>query len=725
MYIKKKTYLCAASLAVIASLTACGGSSSDTIITPTPNLAPEPAADNYSLAEGDSVSGNVATNDPTTGLGALVYSTVTEPVNGTLEFNADGSFSYVPASGFSGEDGFTYSATEDDSDTANAVVSFTVAVNPAPAPQNDSFTVDSGGSLSGDISSNDDTAGLGALSYALGTAPTHGTFDLSPNGSFSYTPEGGYVGEDSFSYTVTENDGDTGSAMVSITVLGSTAYQLVWADEFNGGSIDMGNWTHQIFPGVDSGNNELQYYTDRSENSRIEEDPDNPGSGNHMLVIEAHKESPKYLGHDYSSARLMSADKADFLYGRFEARIKIPSGKGFWPAFWLLPTDWIYGGWAASGEIDVMESVNVANEVYGTLHHGGEWPDNVHTGCSYDNQDIQDFGDDFHVYSVEWEPSEFRWYIDGELYCTQTTWSSPNGSFPAPFDQRFHILLNVAVGGDWPGSPNTGTVFPQKMWVDYVRVSQNTNEQPTVSLSNPLNNAALPTGTNTLTAIASDTDGSIEQVKFYANGNFLGFVTEAPYLFEWSTADGCYNVRVDAIDNLGGLATEIITGVTVGVGCPAGPFNGVTAAIPGTIQAENFDQGPAGEAYSDTTSGNLGKAYRTDSDVDMEASSAGGYNVGWIDDGEYLNYTVDVATAGSYNIDISVASPDGGGVFHIEFDGVDVTGPITVPKTDGWQSWTTVSAVASIEAGEQEMRFVAETASSAVFNLDFFNITAN
>jgi len=140
----------------------------------------------------------------------------------------------------------------------------------------------------------------------------------------------------------------------------------------------------------------------------------------------------------------------------------------------MLPTDNVYGGWAASGEIDIMELLgHEPNVVYGTLHYGGSWPNNRSSGGSY-RLAGGDFSQDFHVFSLEWEPGEIRWFVDGELYLTLTQWytEAQGASFPAPFDQRFHLLMNVAVGGNWPGSPAPTTQFPQEMVVDYVRVYQ-------------------------------------------------------------------------------------------------------------------------------------------------------------------------------------------------------------------------------------------------------------
>jgi beta-glucanase (GH16 family) len=241
-------------------------------------------------------------------------------------------------------------------------------------------------------------------------------------------------------------------------------WTLVWQDEFDGPNIDMSKWSHEV-NGSGGGNNELQYYTARTNNSFIE-------NGN--LVIQALEES--YTGpdgqRDYTSARLRTLNKGDWTYGRFEARMKLPYGQGLWPAFWMLPTDWVYGGWAASGEIDIMEIVGDEPDIlHGTIHYHGGWPDNQYSGGSY-ALPTGDFSDDFHVFAIEWEYGEIRWYIDGIHYHTETSWdtTASGAPFPAPFDERFHILLNVAVGGNWPGSPDGSTVFPQRMTVDYVRV---------------------------------------------------------------------------------------------------------------------------------------------------------------------------------------------------------------------------------------------------------------
>jgi beta-glucanase (GH16 family) len=234
-------------------------------------------------------------------------------------------------------------------------------------------------------------------------------------------------------------------------------YELVWSDEFDGTSVDTSKWVYDVGTGQGGwGNSQLEYDT-AGLNASV-------SGGN--LIIEARSES--YGGRSYTSTRMKTKGKHDFTYGKLEARIKIPSTKGIWPAFWMMPTDNEYGGWAASGEIDIMESINQAVKVYGTIHYGGAWPANHSSGGSYTG--VPDFSTDFHVYAIEWEPTRIRWYVDGNLYSTKTSWYSTGWLYPAPFDKRFYFLLNVAVGGTWPGPPDGTSVFPQYMVVDYVRV---------------------------------------------------------------------------------------------------------------------------------------------------------------------------------------------------------------------------------------------------------------
>ena len=240
-------------------------------------------------------------------------------------------------------------------------------------------------------------------------------------------------------------------------------WRLVWADEFDGPDGSAVDTTKLSFAtgGGGWGNGEWQYYTDRTDNAYLQDG---------ALVIKAQRE--EYRKNRYTSARLMTKDNGDWLYGRFEIRAKLPYGQGIWPAIWMLPTDWEYGGLPVSGEIDIVELVGrEPARVHGTLHYGRP---HTYTGDHYDLPGEGIFADDYHTFTLEWEPGEIRWYVDGYHYQTQREWftSSSEGSPGAPFDRRFHLILNVAVGGSWPGFPDETTVFPQYLVVDYVRVYQ-------------------------------------------------------------------------------------------------------------------------------------------------------------------------------------------------------------------------------------------------------------
>jgi beta-glucanase (GH16 family) len=245
--------------------------------------------------------------------------------------------------------------------------------------------------------------------------------------------------------------------------LGDTAvhanWKLSWEDDFSKDKqIDRSKWNFEI-NGNGGGNNELEYYTDSPKNAAIE---------NGELVITGRKDDD---GHRFTSARMTTSKKFSCLYGRIEASIKAPTAQqGNWPAFWMMPQDSKYGSWPRSGEIDIMELINDSKKLYGTCHFGGEHGD-IHKGAVA-AMTTGDFTTDYHVYAVEWDPKEIRWYVDNRYYGSLHTWHSANGEYPAPFDQKFFIILNYAIGGAWPGPPNAAATFPQAMHVKYVRVYQ-------------------------------------------------------------------------------------------------------------------------------------------------------------------------------------------------------------------------------------------------------------
>ncbi len=239
-------------------------------------------------------------------------------------------------------------------------------------------------------------------------------------------------------------------------------YELVWADEFDYvGLPDSLKWSYDT-EGNDWGwgNQEEQFYTKRRlANAEVK---------NGRLYITAIKEN--YKDRKFTSARLITKGKGDWLYGKVEVSAKLPQGRGLWPAIWMLPTDWKYGGWPASGEIDIMENVGFMPDTILASVHTKSYHHSIGTQRS-DTLTIPSCYDEFHTYQLEWEPAELRAYIDGQHFFTFQ--NEGTGTDAWPFDQRFHLLLNVAVGGTWGGAKGIdSTIFPRSMEVDYVRVYQ-------------------------------------------------------------------------------------------------------------------------------------------------------------------------------------------------------------------------------------------------------------
>jgi beta-glucanase (GH16 family) len=246
-----------------------------------------------------------------------------------------------------------------------------------------------------------------------------------------------------------------------------TEWKLVWSDEFNGAkgsAVDQSKWVFET-GGKGWGNEELEYYTSRQQNVFIQD-------GN--LVIQARRENykgPDGVSRSYTSARLKTAGKFAQAYGRFEARIKIPSGQGMWPAFWMLGDDIGKVGWPACGEIDIMENIGKEpSAMHGSIHGPG-YVGSVGIEARYTLTGNRRLADVFHIFAIEWEPNAVRFYVDDDLYVTRTRADLRPG-WKWVFDHPFFLILNLAVGGDWPGNPDASTMFPQSMLVDFVRVYQ-------------------------------------------------------------------------------------------------------------------------------------------------------------------------------------------------------------------------------------------------------------
>lgn len=255
---------------------------------------------------------------------------------------------------------------------------------------------------------------------------------------------------------------------------------LVWSDEFNGANGSAPDSSKWIAITNDSGfgNRELEYYTSR---------PANIHQKNGDLVITARRETysgPDGASRQYTSARIESRGRFQLKYGRVEARIKIPKGQGIWPAFWMLGSDFHSIGWPACGEVDIMENIgSEPSRVHGSLHGPGYSGSHPLTGA-FTLENNARFSDGFHIFAIEWEPHTIRFYVDDRLYETQSADRLPAGTRWA-FDHPFYLVLNVAVGGYWPGNPDPTTRFPTSMLVDYVRVYQLKDAPQVVEISLP------------------------------------------------------------------------------------------------------------------------------------------------------------------------------------------------------------------------------------------------
>ena len=237
---------------------------------------------------------------------------------------------------------------------------------------------------------------------------------------------------------------------------------LVWNDEFDGPALNLEKWSYEI-GGHGWGNNELQYYSDDDSTAFIQDG---------KLVIRADL-VPQGTGSSdnlryFSSARLRTSGKGDWRYGRIEVKAKLALGQGIWPAIWMLPTDWMYGGWPESGEIDIMEHVGYdPGRVHGSIHTGSyNHKINTQRGGS---KLLDKISSKFYVYAIEWYEDRIDFLIDDSKYFSFQN-DGKNDFNTWPFNQRFHLLINIAVGGDWPGSPDETTQFPTEMEVEYVRV---------------------------------------------------------------------------------------------------------------------------------------------------------------------------------------------------------------------------------------------------------------
>jgi len=350
--------------------------------------------------------------------------------------------------------GMHFNVTLDKTTTVPVSVNYTLADGSATAPKD--YTAASGTIT---IAANQTTAEIAVQIKGDPTDTRQDNLEFTVQLS---NPKNATLGVASAKGTIVTENGtnfttDNAGFTTPLTYPGMT---LVWSDEFSGNSLDQNAWNYEIGNGSGGwGNNELEYYTNSTKNAFV-------SNGN--LIIEARKES--IGGFNYSSARLTTQNKKSFTYGRVDMRAKLPKGKGVWPALWMLGSNIVSAGWPASGEIDIMELLGQdPSKAYGTLHYGASAATHSSKGSSYTLNGTS-FYDQFHVFSMEWKQDEIKLYVDNVLYLTVT--KTDLGSNPYPFNAPFFFIFNVAVGGNWPGNPDATTIFPQRMFVDYIRVFQ-------------------------------------------------------------------------------------------------------------------------------------------------------------------------------------------------------------------------------------------------------------
>ncbi len=537
------------------------------------------------------------------------------------------------------------------------------------------------------------------------------------------------------------------SLFVGLSFSTGQCYELVWSDEFDkDGLPDSARWSYDV-GGGGWGNNELQYYTyKRLENARIE---------NGKLIIEARKES--YLGSNYTSARLVSKYKGDWLYGNVEVRAKIPGGIGTWAAIWMLPTDWIYGSWPKSGEIDIMEHVGYdEGNIHATIHT--EAYNHTLGTQKGGTMMVNDALDTFHVYKAKWSPEKIEFYVDDTRYFTfnnehtgYTTW---------PFDKRFHLLLNLAVGGNWGGAQGVDpSAFPARMEIDYVRIYQSSenlvihgpdkayplqdslrfflyhDQQASYEWSlsgegeivSPADsneiyvrwkcstdtvlchvitgcgeyNLKLPVKIDdyrlvapffvehqqdSVLIIAPPVEGSTYNWQVPGSVTILGEANNDSLYVKWGDESG-----VVALDMENTCGNYNITKIIRLFGQYAYPDPDNPHVIPGTFNTTEYDYGGEGIAYHDNEPDNQGAGPRQEEGVDTEYSDNGGANVGWINTGEWLEYTIHVKEDDIYQAAIRVASNTSPrGPLRIIINGENRISDITIPSTGSWSNFITI-----------------------------------
>jgi beta-glucanase (GH16 family) len=468
---------------------------------------------------------------------------------------------------------------------------------------------------------------------------------------------------------------------VALFLISSTAFcqnwQLVWQDEFtNGISPD---WVFETGTGAGGwGNNELQYY--RRENATV---------SNGQLVITARRES--FGGMQYTSARMKTQGRKSWKYGKIEARIAMPAFQGVWPAFWMLGDNITSVGWPACGEIDVMEHVNTGNTTHGTIH----WQDTNGGYAYYGGNTTSNNISAFHTYAVEWNSSAIKWFVDGVQFHEANIANGINGT--NELHNNHFILLNLAIGGNWPGFVVDNNAFPANMYVEYVRVYQ----------------AGGGGGTCPITPYVSVNGGGWQQttsIAVSAGANITIGPQPLNGTWSWTGPNGFSSTSRSITRN--NIQTN-----QAGTYRATYSYNGCTSTLDFNITVN----GGGGGTFSKTIEA---ESYSASSGVIKENCSEGGQNVGSFDTGDWVAYdNVTIPTTGTYKVSYRVASIHSGRSLRLEKDaGATNLGTVSIPNTGNWQSWTTISHTVTLPAGTYTLGIATSTGG---FNINRFNITNN
>ena len=556
-------------------------------------------------------------------------------------------------------------------------------------------------------------------------------------------------------------------------------YNLEWTEEFNEGVGSLPNsayWTYDLGAGG-WGNDELETYVQDTTHSVLVADP-NAEDGYALQITATNDNGGVGTAGQYSSARLNTGGMVMPEYGYIESRIQMPEGDGIWPAFWTL--GWNIGsvGWPACGEQDIME--NIGMQSWWGINQGSLHAPNWNPDSQYDLASGDYFWQGYHTFGELWTPTSVSYFVDGNLYETNTVGDATAAGGTWAFSGRpSFFITNVAVGGDFPGNPDSSTTFPQKMLVDYIKVYDspyngqhyvpgvvqaedfdNGGQAISYSTTTNTNNGGqyrpeLGVGIENTTGGGYDVGwtGAGQWMKYQVNVQTAGTYKLTARVSNDSSpsANGSFHIADETGTNLTGSITVAPTGgwqtwtnVTANVALTAGAhtlqlveetgnfnidymaFTSSSGAfdgphnLPGVVQCEDYNQGGEGVGFhSLTTAANPDNIFRNDP-VTVENCSTGGYDVTSTAAGQWLKYSVDASTTGLYNVAVHVASATGGGQFHLVSEtGAALTGEVTVPSTSAAQTWTMVNTIVNLSAGAHTIQLVEDSGGYSLDSMTF------